>query len=108
MKLAKSGGRGAGQDVTRDPEGPINGGLIYTDADGREWTVTLESPGKILSVPASLEKSGALLPEHEVRIVFTSGEESVSQEYTAMVPLEDLSAAELAEWFDGAISGSGL
>lgn len=57
-------------------------GLLFTDADGREWTVTFEAPGKVLSVPPSLEKSGALLPEHEIRIVFTSGGETHSAEYT--------------------------
>jgi hypothetical protein len=86
----------------------MNGGLIYTAEDGREWIVTLESPGKVLSVPPSLEKSGALLPEHEVRIVFTSGETEVSEEYTALTPLEDLSEEELEEWFEAAIAGTGL
>jgi hypothetical protein len=86
----------------------MNGGLIFTAADGRDWIVTLEAPGKVLSVPPSLERSGALLPEHEVRIVFTSGDVAVSQEYTAMTSLEDLSDDELQEWLDAAIAGRGL
>jgi len=86
----------------------MNGGLLYTDGDGREWEVTLEAPGKVLSVPPSLEKSGALLPEHELRIVFSSGEEVVSHEYTAMASLEDLSDGELEEWLKAARSGEGL
>lgn len=86
----------------------MNGGLIYTESDGREWLVTLEAPGKVLSVPPSLEKSGALLPEHELRIVFTSGEEQVSAEYTAFTPVENLSSDELDEWFGTARRGTGL
>jgi hypothetical protein len=86
----------------------MNGGLLYSAEDGREWQVTLESPAKVFSVPASLEKSGALLPEHEVRIVFTSNGETRSHEYTAMTPLEDLSEEDLKEWFDAASTGRGL
>lgn len=80
----------------------------YRSPDGREWEVTLESPGKLLSVPPSLEKSGAMLPEHEVRIVFTSGDERLSQEYTELAALEDLSEGDLAEWFAAAREGRGL
>lgn len=86
----------------------MNGGLLYTSEDGREWMVTLEAPGKVLSVAPSLEKSGALLPEHEVRIVFTSGETVLSEEYTALAPLEDLSENELEEWYRAALKGTGL
>ena len=86
----------------------MNGGLLYTDDDGREWQVTLEAPGKILSVPPSLEKSGAMLPEHEVRIVFTSGDVVLSEEYTALTPLEDLSDDDLQEWLEAAEKGSGV
>jgi hypothetical protein len=86
----------------------MNGGLLYTADDGREWKVTLEAPGKILAVPPSLEKSGALLPEHEVRIVFTSGETVVSHEYTSLTPLDELDDHELQELLEAALSGSGL
>lgn len=86
----------------------MNGDIVYRAEDGREWVVTLESPGKILSVAPELEKSGALLPEHEVRIVFTSGEESLSEEYTALARLEDLSEDELDEWFRAARKHEGL
>lgn len=86
----------------------MNGGLLYTAADGREWKVTLEAPGKILSVDPSLEKSGALLPEHEIRIVFTSGDVMLSEEYTALTPLEDLSEDDLEEWLRAAQEGKGI
>lgn len=72
------------------------------------WDVTLESPGSVMSVPPSLEKSGALLPEHEVRIVFTCDGESISEEYTELSPVEDLSDSEVAEWYHAAIEGRGL
>jgi hypothetical protein len=107
MKLATLRPRGATATTARRL-GAMNGGLIFSTDDGREWKVTLEAPGKVLSVPASLEKSGALLPEHELRIVFESEGEVFSHEYTAMTPLEDLSDAELEEWFEAARSGSGL
>ncbi len=86
----------------------MNGGLAYTDPDGREWKVTLEAPGRVLSVSPSLERSGAMLPQHEVRIVFSSGDDVHSQEYTAMTSLDELSDEELQEWLDGARSGHGL
>jgi hypothetical protein len=80
----------------------MNGERVYRSQDGRDWVVTLDAPGKMLSVPPSLEKSGAPLPEHALRIVFTSGEESVSAEYTALTLLEDLSEDDLAEWLEAA------
>lgn len=86
----------------------MEGGLLYTDADGRDWKVTLEAPGKVLSVDPALEKSGAMLPEHEIRIVFTSGDLSFSEEYTAMTPLEDLSDDDLDEWYEAAMRGEGV
>ena len=76
--------------------------------DGREWDVTLDAPGKVLSVDPELEKSGALLPEHQVQIVFTSGDERYSEEYTEMSLLEDLSEDELQEWLDAARRGRGV
>ena len=86
----------------------MNGERRYRSEDGREWVVTLDAPGKVLSVPESLEKSGALLPEHALHIVFTSGEDSFSEEYTAMSPLEDLTDDELEEWLNAARRGEGL
>lgn len=80
----------------------------YRSEDGREWIVTLDSPGKVMQVPESLEKSGALLPEHAVRIVFTSGEDRISAEYTAMTDLDDLDHDDLEEWFEAALSGTAL
>lgn len=81
---------------------------MYRSSDGRPWTVTFDSPGSLLRVDPELEKSGALLPEHEVRIVFTSGEESHSAEYTALARLEDLSENEMEEWFEAARRQQGL
>ena len=82
--------------------------IRYRSKDGREWWVTLEAPGKVLSVPPELEKSGGLLPEHQIQIVFTSGEESYSEEYTELAALEDLSEAHLEEWFEAARKGAGI
>lgn len=80
----------------------------YRSRDGREWVVTLEAPGRILSVPPDLERSGALLPEHQVKIVFTSGDETLSEEYTEMALLDDLSDDDLTEWFEAAVRGRGV
>lgn len=80
----------------------------YRAPDGRDWLVTLESPGEVMSVPPSLEKSGALLPEHEVRIVFTSGSDRISQEYTELALVEDLSEDDLKEWWEAAKDERGL
>lgn len=82
--------------------------MRYRSRDGREWEVSLEAPGKILSVPPELERSGALLPEHQVQIVFMSGEERYAEEYTEMSPLEDLTEAELEEWLEAAQRGRGV
>lgn len=80
----------------------------FRSQDGMEWEVTLDAPGQVMSVAPELERSGAMLPEHAVRIVFTSGDTQVSDEYTAMTPVEDLSDDELDEWFQAARRGQGL
>ena len=82
--------------------------VSYRSKDGRDWEVTLNSPGSLMSVPPDLEKSGAMLPEHQVRIVFTSGEEEYSEEYTELAQLEDLTDDDLTEWFEAAVKGEGL
>lgn len=82
--------------------------MRYRAKDGREWEVSLEAPGKVLSVSPELEKSGALLPEHQLQIVFTDGEERYAEEYTEMSPLEDLSENELEEWLTAARRGKGV
>lgn len=82
--------------------------VVYREPTGREWQVTFDAPGRALSVPPDLEKSGALLPEHELRIVFTSGEERYSEEYTELASLEDLSQDDLREWFEAARRGKGV
>lgn len=80
----------------------------YRAPDGRDWIVTLESPGRILSVPPSLEKSGAMLPEHQVQIVFTSGDDRMSEEFTELSSVEDLSEEDLREWWEAAREAKGI
>ena len=82
--------------------------IRYQSQDGREWWVTLEAPGKVLSVSPDLEKSGGMLPEHKIQIVFTSGEERYAEEYTELAALEDLSPGDLNEWFESARKGEGI
>ena len=82
--------------------------MRYTSRDGREWEVTLEAPGKMLSVAPELERSGALLPEHQIQIVFSAGEERYAEEYTELAALEDLSGDEMEEWLHAAIRGRGV
>ena len=82
--------------------------IQYRSQDGREWEVTLENPGEVLSVDPSLEKSGALLPEHQIQIVFTSGEERLAEEYTEFSALEDLSESDLEEWYRAVRKGEGI
>ena len=73
-------------------------------ASARRRVVTHEA----LSVAPELEKSGALLPQNQVQIVFESGDERYSEEYTEMSLLEDLSPKELQEWLDAARRGKGV
>lgn len=80
----------------------------YRAPDGRDWIVTLESPGKVLSVSPSLEKSGAMLPEHQIQIVFSSGEDRMSEEYTELSSVEDLSEDDLLEWWEAAREQKGI
>ena len=80
----------------------------FRSEDGREWEVTLDAPGRAMSVDPSLEKSGALLPQHQIQIVFTSGEEEYAEEYTELALLEDLTDDDLAEWFGAARRGKGI
>ena len=82
--------------------------MRYISRDGREWEVTLDAPGKVLSVAPELERSGAMLPEHQIQIVFASGEERFAEEYTELAALEDLSEDELEEWLQAAIRGKGV
>lgn len=82
--------------------------MRFREEDGREWEVSLDAPGKVLSVAPELERSGALLPQNQVQIVFESGDERYSEEYVGMSLLEDLSQAELQEWLDAARRGEGV
>lgn len=77
-------------------------GTHFTDPDGREWQVTLESLGLTTDVMAEFEKSGAQLPHHAAQIVFRSGSETLTDEYTAMTPVVDLDDDDLEEWFHAA------
>lgn len=80
----------------------------FVSDDGREWIVSLEGvlPGQ--SGPRVMENAGAMLPEESVRIVFRSGEETVSEEYTGLAAVEDLSESDLREWLESAREGKGL
>ena len=82
--------------------------MRYVSRDGREWEVTLDAPGKVLSVAPELERSGAMLPEHQIQIVFASGGERFAEEYTELAALEDLSEDELEEWLQAARRGRGV
>ena len=82
--------------------------IRYQSQDGREWWVTLDAPGKVFSVAPELERSGAMLPEHQIQIVFTSGDERYAEEYTEFAALEDLTEKDLQEWFEAARKGEGL
>lgn len=86
----------------------MNGQRAYRAPDGREWVVTLESSGERLRVAPDPVKGGALPPGREVRIVFTLGRVQISEEYTAMAPLEGMDEAELAGWFEAARRSHGL
>lgn len=76
--------------------------------DGRTWNVSLDNPGRVLAVSPDVENSGANLPEHAIQIIFESGDTTVTEEYTAMTPLEDLSDDDLQEWLDAALEGEGV
>ena len=82
-----------------------------TDVSGRGWAGVggnARSPGEGDVGTGVAREERALLPEHAIHIVFTSGEESLSEEYTGMSALEDLSDGELREWFEAARRGEGL
>ncbi|HEX2189138.1 MAG TPA: hypothetical protein VHG51_09595 [Longimicrobiaceae bacterium] len=76
--------------------------------DGRVWTVSLEGSGIGLSGPPALENAGGMLPEESVRIVFRSGDDTLSEEYTGLTAVEDLSEGDLRDWFEAASEGRGL
>lgn len=80
----------------------------FRSRDGREWTVALEAPEVVLHVDPALRNVGARLPEETVRIVFRSGEEALSEEYTGLAAVEDLSDDDLQRWLDAAERGGGL
>jgi hypothetical protein len=80
----------------------------FRSEDGRTWTVTLEGSGIGVSGPAEMENAGGMLPEESVRIVFRSGDEILSEEYTGLAAAEDLSEADLRRWFEAASRGAGL
>jgi len=80
----------------------------FRSRDGREWTVTLEAPDVVLRVDPAFRNVGARLPEETVRIVFRSGEEALSEEYTGLADVEDMSDGDLQRWFDAAERGRGL
>lgn len=83
-------------------------GRTFRSEDGRVWTATLEGSRIGMSGPPVLENAGGMLPEEAVRIVFRSGDETISEEYTGLAAVEDLSEGDLREWFESARQGGGL
>ncbi len=83
-------------------------GRTYRTEDGTAWTVSLEGSGIGFSGPPELENSGGNLPTETVRIVFRSGDRELSEEYTGLAAVEDLSEGDLRDWFEAAERGRGL
>ena len=83
-------------------------GRTFRTEDGRAWTVSLEGSGIGLSGPPELENAGGMLPTETVRIVFRSGDRELSEEYTGLAAVEDLSEGDLRDWFEAAERGRGL
>lgn len=80
----------------------------FRSGDGRAWAVTLEGSLMGFSTAPELENAGGMLPEEAVRIVFRSGDETLSEEYTGLAAVEDLSDDDLERWFEAAARGGGL
>jgi hypothetical protein len=80
----------------------------FRTEDGRAWTVSLEGSGIGFSGPPELENAGGMLPTETVRIVFRSGDRELSEEYTGLAAVEDLSESDLQNWFEAAERGRGL
>lgn len=80
----------------------------FRTEDGRAWSVSLEGSRLGLSGPPELENAGGMLPEESIRIVFRSGDETLSEEYTGLAAVEDLSDGDLRRWFEAASAGRGL
>jgi len=78
----------------------------FRSEDGRAWTVSLEGSG--LDLGSGVENAGGMLPTEAVRIVFRSGDETLSEEYTGLAAVEDLSDGDLRDWFEAAQRGRGL
>jgi hypothetical protein len=83
-------------------------GRTFRTEDGRAWTVSLEGSGIGFSGPPELENAGGNLPTETVRIVFRSGDRELSEEYTGLAAVEDLSEGDLRDWFEAAERGRGL
>lgn len=80
----------------------------FRSDDGRAWTVSLEGSGIGLGGPPELENAGGNLPTETVRIVFRSGDDEFSEEYTGLAAVEDLSDGDLRDWYEAAARGRGL
>ena len=78
----------------------------FRSEDGRAWTVSLEGSG--IALGSGVENAGGMLPTEAVRIVFRSGDETLSEEYTGLAAVEDLSDGDLRDWFEAARRGRGL
>lgn len=80
----------------------------FRSEDGRAWTVSLQGSGIGPGGPPELENAGGMLPTETVRIVFRSGDQELSEEYTGLAAVEDLSDGDLRDWFEAAERGWGL
>lgn len=80
----------------------------FRSEDGQEWRVSIEPPEIVMSVAPELVNSGAMLPQESARIVFRSGSEVLSEEFTGLGMVEDLSEEDLRTWFRAARRGRGL
>ena len=85
-----------------------DGERTFRGEDGRVWTVALEGSGLALGGPPEMQNAGGNLPGEAVRIVFRSGDETLSEEYTGLAAVEDLSEGDLRGWFEAAAAGRGL
>jgi len=77
-------------------------GNRFNDESGREWRVSLEMLGLTEESMGRFQTSGAPLPHLAAQIVFRSGDEVLTEEYTSLTPVKDLDEADLKQWYRAA------
>jgi len=77
-------------------------GNRFTDESGREWRVSLEMLGLTEESMGRFQTSGAQLPHLAAQIVFRSGDEVLTEEYTSLTPVKDLDKGDLKQWYRAA------